>query len=173
MKVRIIPVLALAIATPAAAQQHMEHEGDHVVAAIRSVYSGVKTNLTRSAQQVPEADYGFKPTPDVRSFGQLIAHVANANYSYCAGALDEQNPNKVNIEETVTSKTGLVKALQESFAFCDRAYAIDDMAAMAMNGQRMRAWFLVQNAAHDNEHYGNIVTYLRLKGMVPPSSAGR
>jgi len=178
MKLRLIPVVVLAVAAPAAGQQHqmqheMQHEGDHVVAAIRSIFTGVKTNLMRAAEAMPEENYAFAPTPEVRTFGKLIGHVANANYSYCAGALGEASPNKANIEEAVTDKAGLVKALQESFTYCDRAFAIDDMQAMQMNGQRMRLWNLVQNTSHDNEHYGNVVTYMRLKGLTPPSSMGR
>lgn len=142
MKLRYIPALALAVATPAAGQQdEMQHEGDHVVAAVRSVYDGVKRNLVRAADLVPEADYGFAPTPEVRTFGQLLGHVANSHYSYCAAALGEASPNEADIEKTVTDKAGLVRALQESFAYCDRAYAINDGQAMQMNGQRMRLWF--------------------------------
>jgi uncharacterized damage-inducible protein DinB len=153
---------------------HAAHHEDPMVASARAIYETVRGYLNRAAEQMPAEEYAFKPTPDVRSFGQLIAHVANANYNYCSVALGVQNPNTVNIEETVTDKAGLVKALGESFAHCDAAYRIDgtkahEMARM-MGAERPRFHALIQNAAHDFEHYGNVVTYMRLKGIIPPSS---
>lgn len=177
MNTRLIPVIALVLASPLAAQQHemehAQHEGDHMVAAVRSVFDGVRNNLIAAAEQMPEAEYGFKPTPEVRSFGEMIGHVANANFSYCSNALGVENPNAGRDIEQTADKAGLVQALKDSFAHCDKAYQITDMQAMAMTEGRMpraRLWYLVQNTSHDNEHYGNIVTYFRLKGMVPPSS---
>ena len=177
MKTTTIALIALVAASPAAAQEHMHGEGHQegaMVASARGVYEIVRGYLTSAADQMPAADYAFKPTPDVRTFGQMIAHVANANYNYCAIALGIENPNTANIEQTITDKAGLVTALAESFTFCDRAYAIDEMKAhettRIMGAERPRFHALVFNAAHDFEHYGNVVTYMRMKGMVPPSS---
>ncbi len=177
--IRYAPIALLALAAPLAAQQHQmqhgEHQMDHgLVTAVRSIYDGVKNNVVRAAEAMPEEHYAFRPTPEVRSFGQLLGHIANANYNYCAIALGESNPNSVNIEETATTRTALIEALKASFTYCDRAYAIPDMKAMEMatimRAERPRMWALVQNASHDNEHYGNIVTYMRMKGLTPPSS---
>ncbi|MCI0436238.1 MAG: DinB family protein [Gemmatimonadetes bacterium] len=175
MNTRFVAIAMFAIAAPAAAQQHAEHSMDHgLVVAVRSIYDGVKSNILRAAELMPEEHYAFRPTPDVRSFGQLLGHIANANYNYCAIALAETSPNTVNIEQTATTRAALVEAVRASFDYCDGAYAIPDMKAMEMTtimrAERPRLWALVQNASHDNEHYGNIVTYMRIKGITPPSS---
>jgi uncharacterized damage-inducible protein DinB len=165
----ILCIAALAAATPAQAQ-------DHVLAqAGKSTLGMVKTNIVKAAEQMSEENYAFKPTADVRSFGQLVGHVANANYMICSTASGAANPNKTNIEKALTSKADLTKAVAESFAFCEaqfdamtgaKATEMIDMFGMKM--PRLNA--LQFNTAHDFEHYGNIVTYMRLKGMVPPSS---
>ena len=144
----------------------------------RPAYEAAKGFIVRAAEQVPEATYAFKATADVRTFGQLLGHVANANYMICAVALGEQSPNRENIEQARTTKAALVEALKASFTYCDRAYAMPDAQLIAQQanlfGQQMsRLGVLAFNAAHDYEHYGNIVTYMRLNGMTPPSSAGR
>jgi uncharacterized damage-inducible protein DinB len=171
MKTRFIPLLALVIAAPAAGQ--MQHGGNHMVASIKPLYDGIKTNIIRSAEQMPEANFSFKPVPEVRTYGQLLGHIANASYMFCALGSGEANPSQVNFEET-TDKAGLVKAVRDAFTFCDRAYAINDAKAMekvqVFGSERDRMYALVMNIGHLNEHYGNIVTYLRIKGLVPPSS---
>jgi uncharacterized damage-inducible protein DinB len=101
--------------------------------------------------------------------------VANENYLFCAGAKSEENPNKADFEKT-TSKAAMVQAIKESFAYCDPAYQMEEMKAMEevtffrQTGSRL--WVLTYNLTHDSEHYGNVVTYLRMKGIVPPSSQG-
>jgi len=168
-----MPVLALVMAAPAAAQQMQHGEHHPVVPGIKSLQDNVKGWIVRAAEQVPEADYAFKPTADVRSFGQLLGHIANAGYMFCSTALGEAAPQKGNAEE-ITAKAGLQSALNEMFAYCDRAYTIDHMKAMepaTVFGQEYTRLFALEfNVAHNMEHYGNIVTYMRLKGMVPPSS---
>ena len=143
------------------------------VAGIGTIYGVAKGNLIKAAEQMPEADYSFKATPEVRSFGQLVGHVANANYMFCAMVLGEKSPNSTDLEKT-TAKAGLVQGLKDSFTYCDKAYAITDAAATAnvdLFGMKTnKIGVLSFNSAHDMEHYGNIVTYMRLKGMVPPSS---
>ena len=172
MKVRMLMLLGALLPGAAVAQMPMSHGGG--VASVKPVYDIVKGYLTKSAEQMPEANYSFKATPEVRPFGQLIGHVANAQYIVCSAVKGEANPSKADFEKT-TAKADLVKALNDSFAYCDGAYQIDDMKAMeeitlfgSMKGSRL--WGMAFNAAHDFEHYGNIVTYFRLKGMVPPSS---
>lgn len=145
------------------------------VSATAQVYRQSVTWLLAAAEQMPEADYGFKPTPEVRSFGQLVGHVANAQFMICSAALSEASPATQNYEQ-VSEKAALVEALRASTAVCDRAYGQSDAWAsqtMQLFGQeRTRLGTLVLNAAHNMEHYGNMVTYLRLKGLVPPSSQG-
>jgi uncharacterized damage-inducible protein DinB len=138
-------------------------------------YNAQKMNLTQSADKVSEADYAFQPTKDVRTFGQMLAHTANSQFSLCAGAKGEPNPNKDDFEKSSTTKAAIVKALADSFAYCDTIYlALTDAKALELIkvGQNdvPRAGRLISNIAHDNEHYGNLVTYMRIKGYVPPST---
>ena len=171
-------LLALAVlAAPSAlpAQEMRSPMGD--VGATRALYDMAKGWLIRSAEQMPEANYAFQPTPQVRTFGQLVGHVANASYMFCSIAKGENNPSTADFEKT-TSKAALVQAIKDASAYCDGAYQISDMKATEevslpfgnMKGSKL--WLLMLNVAHDNEHYGNIVTYLRIKGLVPPSSQG-
>jgi uncharacterized damage-inducible protein DinB len=144
-------------------------------ATLKSMWDGLKLNLVQSAEKMPEADYGFQPTKDVRTFGQMIAHVANSSFSYCARGKGEDNPNKEDFEKTKTTKADLVKALNDAVTYCDGVYgAMTDAAAMELvkAGQNLvpKARYLITNISHDNEHYGNLVTYMRLKGLVPPST---
>jgi uncharacterized damage-inducible protein DinB len=181
MTLRYLPAVVLLLAAPAAAQQHQmehgaEHTGDHMVAAVRTVYEGVKNNVIRSGEMIPDAELSFKPVPEVRSFGQMLGHVANSNYSYCSTALGVENPNAGKDIEEITDKAALVQAVKDSFAHCDRAFQMNDGQVMQMTEgrtPRMKLWYLVQVTSHGNEHYGNLVTYFRLKGMVPPSSQPR
>jgi len=139
----------------------------------------VKQNLADAAAQMPEAEYAFKPTPEVRSFGELVGHVANANFFFCAQAKGEAPPNKTNYEK-VSAKAELVKGLNAALAYCDGVYGAATDATFAEpvkvalpDGcpESPRGAVLAFNVAHNNEHYGNIVTYMRLKGHVPPSTA--
>jgi uncharacterized damage-inducible protein DinB len=176
MKRAIIALAGLLIATPVAGQAaHAGHGQTGAVAGVKGLYDMAKGWITSAADQMPEADYAFKPTPEVRSYGQLIGHIANANYMFCSSALGEQSPSQQNLEQ-VTSKAQLVEALRASFAYCDRAYAMTDEKAgealTVFGTQATRLYALEFNMGHDFEHYGNIVTYLRLKGLVPPSSQG-
>ncbi len=144
-------------------------------AAVKSQYTMAKNNLIKSAEKMPEADYSFKPTDQVRSFGELIGHVSNASYMFCSAASGETNPNKANIEKTKTSKADLVQAIKDAFAFCDKAYdSLTDATAADKvkfgRSEMPRLGVLTFNNMHDFEHYGNVVTYLRLKNIVPPSS---
>ena len=124
---------------------------------------------------MPEENYGFKPTPEVRSFGQLIGHIADSQTRTCAAVKGE---TKTASAGSKTSKADLVAALKESFADCDSAYdSLTDATASTMiktpRGQRSKLGALVGNTIHDNEEYGYLAVYMRLKGVVPPSSEGR
>ena len=137
----------------------------------------VKGVIQRSAEKMPELNFGYKPVPEVRSFGQILGHVADAQYTFCSAALGEKNP-ALGIEKSKSTKEDLVKALQDAFAYCDKAYAAltDANAAEVLkfgNGERTRLNILSFNTAHNFEHYGNLVTYMREKGLVPPSSEPR
>lgn len=161
-------VLLLLLSLPAAGSAQ-------AVAALNPLYQMIKGNIIKSAELMPEADYGFKPTPEIRSFGQLIGHLANANFMICAAARGEKSPGTQDFEKT-TEKAALVKAVKDAFAYCDGAFTMPDASFAPVDklfGMQMsRLSMLILNVTHDNEHYGNMVTYFRLKGIVPPSSQG-
>jgi uncharacterized damage-inducible protein DinB len=143
----------------------------------RLLWEGPRDFVTAAAAEVPESMYSFRPTPDVRTFGQLIGHIAGSQYQYCAIALGEKPPGEDAIEKTATTKAALVAALKQSNDYCARAYKITDAAgatSVDLYGEkRTKVFALLENATHDNEHYGNIVTYMRINKMVPPSSKPR
>jgi len=171
---KITTALALLLfsSAPLAAQMG---GGDGSAAGIRGLYETVRGYIIAAAEQVPEEDYSFQPTPEVRTFGQLVGHVANAGYLFCAPVRGDQAPQMGDAEK-LGSKAELVSALKASFAFCDEAYAAgaDRMnQSMEFFGQPHTGLsVLAFNMGHDFEHYGNMVTYMRMKGMVPPSSQG-
>lgn len=147
---------------------------DPVLAAVRGNWEGQIENITKAADQMSEANYAFKPVPAVRSFGELVAHVAGSQHLICATALGEKAGAEDDVEKSAKTKAAIVKALKESTEHCKRAYAMspkDFGAAVELfGGKNTKIGALMLNAVHDGEHYGNIVTYMRLKGMVPPSS---
>ena len=149
-------------------------------AGAKKSYDIIKGYVTKAAHKMPEEHYAFKPTPEVRSFGQLIGHISDANFVICGMVAGEKPPAggfepTTSIEQTKKTKEELIKALAESFAFCDKAHnGMTDAAGTTMIksfvGEVAKLSFLEFNTHHDFEHYGNIVTYMRLKGLVPPSS---
>ena len=144
------------------------------VADVRELWKESSEYIVQSALDMPEAKYGFKPTPSVRSFGEVIAHVAGAQSMFCAIALGEKPPAEDAIEKMAKTKTALIAALRQSNSNCARAYAQTDAASAAsvdlFGASHTRLYTLMLNASHDSEHYGNVVTYMRMNGMVPPSS---
>jgi uncharacterized damage-inducible protein DinB len=142
---------------------------------IRASWMRVQRLVAASAELMPETEYAFKPSKDVRSFGELIGHLANEHYLLCSGLKGEQNPKKDTDFEKTATKAGLIQALKESNAYCDAAYgaAKDDpklTQPIAQNRRDTPFGVMLLNVTHDSEHYGNLVTYLRMKGLVPPSS---
>jgi uncharacterized damage-inducible protein DinB len=146
-------------------------------AANKAFYMMIKGNIAKAAEKMPEESYSFRPTPEVRSFGQLVGHVADASYMFCSLASGGKNPSS-GIEKSMTSKAELVKALHDAFAYCDQAYdGMTDAAGLEkakfFGREFPKLSILSFNVGHDYEHYGNMVTYMRLKGLVPPSSEPR
>lgn len=138
-------------------------------------YNTAKLNITQSADKVSEADYAFQPTKEVMTFAQMLGHVANSQFNYCATAKGEPNPNKNDFQKSATTKAAIQQALAEVFAYCDTVYGtMTDSRAMELitsgTSQTPRAGRLIGNLTHVNEHYGNLVTYMRIKGYVPPST---
>jgi uncharacterized damage-inducible protein DinB len=137
-------------------------------------YTRVKTILIASAEKMPEENYSFKPTDAIRSYGQIVGHVADAQYNFCSLALGDKNPG-LKIEQTKTTKADLVAALKDAVAYCDKAYdtitdASGAQTVKLFGGDIPKLGVLTINNMHDMEHYGNLVTYMRLKNIVPPTS---
>jgi len=162
---------ALAISQTAQAQATPTNA---MIGSVGRTWKELSGYIARAADQIPESDYGFRPTPTVRTFAQLIGHLADGQFFICAAALNE-TPKAVEGDwEKKTGKAELTAAFKASNEYCARAYAQADAAGsmptklFGQDATRFDA--LVRNAVHDGEHYGNIVTYMRVKGMVPPSS---
>ena len=141
----------------------------------KQAFNAIKNNLIKMAEKMPEDAYAFKPTPDIRTFGGLVGHVADSEMRTCStinGEVKQLGAGKM------TGKAELVAALKSANEECDKAYgALTDAAAVTMiegpRGKRTKLGMLVQNTTHANEEYGYMAVYLRLKGVVPPSSEGR
>lgn len=162
--------MTLALCTPLAAS------GQTVSESIEGLYGVTRTNIVASAEMLDESLFSFRPTDDVRSMGELFAHIANAQYSFCSAAAGEQSPATENFEQTRTTKAQILEALEMGFGYCDSVYAgmTDAAGARSVNfftGPNTVFGVLAFNAAHNYEHYGNLVTYMRLNGITPPSSA--
>ena len=160
----VAPVAAPAVANP-----------NPLSAELKQMYTGVKNNLTKMAEKMPEEHYGFKATTDIRTFGELVAHVADSQARTCStvnGAVKNLNA------AAMKTKAELVAALKESFTLCDQAVdGLTDAKAVEMisMGQRQstRLGALARTISHSNLEYGYMAVYMRLKGIVPPSSEGR
>ena len=178
MRVATCLVCACVIAMSAGAAAQKPATGS-VSAALRQNWDGAKLNLRESATQMDEANYAFKPVDSVRTFGQILAHVAGASYVFCASARGEKSPfDEDHFEKTAVGKAAIVKAVNDAIAYCDAAYtALTDAKGSESvtlpfgMGTGPRSSPLIMNYGHVQEHYGNLVTYFRIKGMVPPSSA--
>ena len=138
-------------------------------------YTGIKNTLLKAADKMPEENYSFRTTPAVRTYGEIIGHIADTNLLLCGMAKGEQKTGNAG---TKTSKADLVAALKASFDYCDPIYnSMTDASGAAMvkmfGRDVTKLGVLNFNIAHDNEMYGTAAAYLRIKGIVPPSSEGR
>ena len=171
---KLLPAILLClVALPAFSQGKPATENPFSTVSKRT-YERSKGILLRAAEKMPEENYSFKPADTVRSFGQIVGHAADAQYLFCSTASGEKNPAP-GIEKTKTSKADLVAALKDAFAYCDKVYdSMTDAAAAQMvsffGNDVPKATVLTINFGHNMEHYGNLVTYMRIKGIVPPTS---
>ena len=143
----------------------------------KMVWGIANGNIVKAAEKMPEESYAFKPSHDVRSFAQLVGHVSDAAYLFCSAAKGEQK-GPMNIEKEKSSKADLVAAAKEAVAYCNAVYSdMTDAKGAEMvkffGSDRTRLGVLIFNNAHTMEHYGNMVTYMRIRGIVPPSSEPR
>ena len=151
---------------------------------LRNAYMGNRNNIVRTAEKMPEENYGMRPgaQTDVRTFGQQVTHVATFNFLWCSQAKGEKNPSPGNLDK-LTSKTEIMKVLNDAFTYCDGVYnALTDASGAEVvditqeNGRQtrnLRMGLLTLNYGHNNEIYGSMVVYLRMKNIVPPASEPR
>jgi uncharacterized damage-inducible protein DinB len=143
----------------------------------KNFYTGTKNTITKAADEMPEADYSFKASSPERTYGAMIGHIADVQLALCGNAKGEQKMG--DAEKTKTTKADLVAALKASFDYCDGVYSAltdaDAATKVTMFGPNKATKLAVLNfnIAHDNEMYGQLVVYLRIKGLVPPSSQPR
>lgn len=150
----------------------LQAQTNPLITEAKATYTGVKNNLLKAAGKMPEDAYTFKPTPEMQSWGQRIVHIAN-QIGTCSAMTGERKQSDAGAKE---AKADLVAALKASFDACDAAWdSMNDKTAMEMiagrgGAQRSKLGALIQNTVHDTEMYGYLSVYMRLKGVVPPSS---
>jgi len=171
---KLLPTLLLCLLALPTFSQEKPSSGNPFTAISKRNYQRTQGILLRSAEKMPEENYSFKPVDTVRSYGQIIGHLADAQYLFCSTASGDKNPG-LNIEKTKTSKADLIAALKDGFAYCDKVYdAMTDAIAIQtvkfFGNDSPKYAALTVNIAHNMEHYGNLVTYMRIKGIVPPTS---
>ncbi len=185
-RVFIVMLLGIVLAIPAVAQTGQQTSPkDPMATWLHNAFNTNRKNIEKSAEKVSEDLYGLRPGPqeEVRTFGQILGHLANFNYLWCSQAKGEKNPGQGSDFEKLASKAALLRALSDAFTYCDTAYAaLTDASGLEVitvtqesgrKAQVPRMSLLVLNYGHNNDHYGNLVTYMRIKSIVPASSEPR
>jgi uncharacterized damage-inducible protein DinB len=183
----LIAVLVFAyVILPAASAQttdsgYPDELSPSLASSAKAMHAMIHRDIKEAAENMPADEYAFRPTPQVRTFGQIIGHLVDANFFFCSQVAGEKSPATADYEQ-ITDKVALVKALNDSLVYCDRVYAATTDATFIQPMQiahvvgtgstnTLRGAVLMYNIAHNNEHYGNLAVYMRLKGHVPPSTA--
>ncbi len=185
-RVFVVVLLGIVLAIPAAAQTAQPSSPkDPMATWLHNAFNNNRRNIEKSAEKVPEELYGLRPGSqmEVRTFGQILGHLANFNYLWCSQAKGEKNPAQGSDYEKLSSKALLLRTLNDSFTYCDAIYSsLTDASGLEIvtvtqeNGRQAqvpRMSLLVLNYGHNNDHYGNLVTYMRIKSIVPASSEPR
>ena len=166
------------------AQSAAPDQSNPMSAWLRDAYTRNRNNIVRTAEKMPEENYGMRPgaQSDVRTFGQQVTHLAIYNFLWCSQAKGEKNPNPGNLDK-LTSKAEIIKVLNDAFSYCDSAYGgltdasgaevIDITQENGRQTRNLRMGLLTLNYGHNNEIYGSMVVYLRMKNIVPPASEPR
>ena len=174
----VVPVCLLALATAALAQNAAPAAAAPTPKSIgtynKEIFQGMKAIVLRAAEVMPEEGYNFKPVDTVRTFGQILGHIADSQYFFSSKVLGEKSPAP-QVEKTKATKAELIAALKEAFAYTDKAFdGMTDASAAEMvklmGSDAPKLGVLTTNSLHTVEHYGNLITYLRMKGLVPPTS---
>lgn len=179
------PLLFMLMTLGASAQTDGQAPANPLSTWLRNAYTNNKNNILRTAERMPEENYDMRPGPqqEVRTFGQQVGHLANYDYLWCSQAKGEKNPNAGKNLEKLTTKAEFIKAVTDAFAYCDGVYAgLTDASGTEVieitqeNGRQNhipRMALLILNFAHNDEIYGSMVSYLRMKGITPPASEPR
>ena len=174
----VLSVAATSLVAQTSDGEYYDAFSPSTASVVKAMRATIQRDLAEAATSMPAEEYSFKPTPQVRTFGELIGHLAMANFFFCSQVKGERPPIATNYEK-ITEKAALVKALNDSFTYCDAAYdaTTDENFGQVVKlmgskpSQAARGAILFFNTTHNNEHYGNIVVYMRMKDHVPPSSA--
>jgi len=179
-----LPTVSAFALTPSSAQTAPPAQENPMSTWLRNAYTGNRNNIVRTAEKMPEEFYDMRPgaQQEVRTFGQQVGHVANYNFLWCSQAKGEKNPNTQNLEK-LSAKADFLKAVNDAFAYCDGVYAaltdasgtevIDITQESGRQTRNLRMGLLTLNYGHNNEIYGSMVVYLRMKNIVPPASEPR
>jgi uncharacterized damage-inducible protein DinB len=185
---KLIPLLSVLTVSgflqPAFSQSAAPAQVNPISTSLRNLYMGNRNNIVRTAEKMPEENYGMRPgaQTEVRTFGQQVTHVATYNFLWCSQAKGEKNPSPPDLDK-LTSKAEIMKVLNDAFTYCDSAYAaltdasgaetIDVTQENGRQTRSLRMQLLTLNYGHNNEIYGSMVVYLRMKNIVPPASEPR
>ena len=168
-------MLAAALICLAAAGSRAQTTSPYISEIKRYYYEAVKRNVSAMVEKMPEEHFSFRPVPEIRSFGEAVAHVADAQARNCNLALGAGS--KTLDADKKKTKAELSAALKESFAICDAAFAAltdaqaNEQVKMGASGfQLSKLSLLVSMISHSNEMHGSMAVYLRLKGLVPPAT---
>ena len=175
---RRIGLILLFVGMVALAGTQARAQDSPLLGPLKQQWEGIRTNVVRTAEIVPEDKYDFKPTPEVRSFRDLFIHIVEENYFFM-GVVTGERAGDPNRFKNLKTRAEIVKALNESYDYGAKALAgLDDQKAMEMvplmgNRQGPRWSAALANIVDNMDHYGNLVVYMRLNGIVPPSTAAR
>ena len=169
-KLTLVAAIVMVLAVPLSLSAQ-----NPLVQSLKSVFDITKTNIMATAEILDDEMYTFRPTDEVRSAGEILAHIADGQFEFCGSAAGEANAGPENFEETRTQKAEIIEALEQGFAYCERIFARTsdagaDDAADFFGAPNTVGGMLAFNSVHNYEHYGNLVTYMRINGIVPPSS---
>jgi uncharacterized damage-inducible protein DinB len=175
----VVAMLAVAVSSLSAQAPAQPRPPQTFPAYLQGQYATLKRNITGSVDKMPAEHFAFKPVPEVMSYAEMLTHIVQTQYSYCSTVKGAANPG-ASLNFKVTDKVAVGQLVKDSFAYCDDVFAAvtnENALEMLTRGsapndrQLARVNQLTQLIVHGNEHYGNLVTYMRIKGIVPPSSA--
>ena len=171
---KLITLAILALPATAFAQAAAAPGATGPAAEVQTSYNRLKPNVIKAAEKMPAEDFGYKPTPEIRSYARVINHITEAQFHTCT-TLNGTAFDKASVPSDTATKEVIVAALKASFAECDKAYgALTDTNILEVGTmgpmKRTHIGLAWGNVSHDNEQYAELSTYLRLKGLVPPTS---